>query len=91
MEVYINSMVLKGTLIANQYQYIHCIYDHLLQYRIRLNRLKYLFGITSGRFPGYKIIVRGIKLKHEQIIAIRDMLAPKNKNGIQCLMEHLAT
>lgn len=52
---------------------------------MKLNPLKFHFGIAFGKFLGFIVSARGIEANPEQITTLREVLAPRNKKGLQSL------
>ena len=61
------------------------IFDILRQHQLRLNAEKCSFGVGSGKFLGYMIITREIKVNPDQISAIRKLRPPSNLKEVQKL------
>ena len=61
------------------------IFDILRQHQLRLNAEKCSFGVGSGKFLGYMIITREIKVNPDQISAIRQLRPPSNLKEVQKL------
>ena len=47
--------------------------------------LKMSFGVGSGKFLGYMVTHRGIKVNPDQIKAINDLQPPRNSKEVQRL------
>lgn len=88
VEAYIDDMVVKTAVSQNHLQDLQDVFDRLLHYKMRLNPFKCLFRLTSGKFLGHLMTTRRIKANQDQLNAIIDMPAQRNKE-IQCLTEHL--
>ncbi|XP_013628340.1 PREDICTED: uncharacterized protein LOC106334583 [Brassica oleracea var. oleracea] len=57
---------------------------------MKLNPAKCSFGVSSGKFFGYIITLRGIEANPEQIRAIHSILSPKKVKEVQKLMGRMA-
>ncbi|TYK07343.1 uncharacterized protein E5676_scaffold202G00590 [Cucumis melo var. makuwa] len=66
------------------------VLDRLRKYQLRMNPLKYAFDVTSGKFLGFIVRHRGIKVDHSKIDAIQKMPSPKNLHELRRLQGHLA-
>ncbi|GKV47753.1 hypothetical protein SLEP1_g54620 [Rubroshorea leprosula] len=58
-------------------------FNNLRQNRMRLNPTKCIFGVESGKFLGFMVSQRGIKVNLEKIRAIAEMEPPKSVKDIQ--------
>ena len=47
--------------------------DTLRSYNMKLNLNKYVFGVTAGKFLGFMVSQRGIKVNPEKIQAIMEL------------------
>ena len=52
-------------------------FDTLPAYNIKLNLNKCVFGVTAGKFLGFMVSKRGIKVNLEKIWAIVELALPK--------------
>ncbi|KAA0036724.1 uncharacterized protein E6C27_scaffold1244G00080 [Cucumis melo var. makuwa] len=66
------------------------VFDRLRKYQLRMNPLKYAFDVTSGKFLGFIVRHRGIKVDHSKIDAIQKMPSPKNLHELRRLQGRLA-
>lgn len=53
IEAYINDIVIKTSENFNHTQDLQNVFDKQLKYNIKLNQMKFSFGLTSGKFLGY--------------------------------------
>ena len=60
-------------------------FETLRNYKLRLNASKCSFGVGSGKFLGYMVTYRGIKVNPDQIKAINNLRAPRNPKEMQKL------
>ena len=49
---------------------------------MKLNPLKYVFGVASGKFLGIMVNQRGIEANPEKIRALLEMQSPCKPNGV---------
>ena len=61
------------------------ILDTLDRYKLKLNLDKCVFGVKAGKFMGFMISHRDIKVHPEKMEAILNMKAPKTLNELQKL------
>ena len=65
-------------------------FDTLRRYRMKLNPVKCLFGISVGKFLGFTVSQRGIEANPKKVKAIFDMVSPKTVKEVQRLMGQVA-
>lgn len=73
MEVYVDDMLVKSVRMDRHIDNLHESFLVLRSYRTKLNPLKCVFGVGSGKFLGFMITSRGIKVNPDKIKAIIDM------------------
>ncbi|CAL2255723.1 unnamed protein product [Prunus armeniaca] len=64
---------------------------NVVMYKMRLNPMKWAFGVASGKFLGFMINQRGIEANLEKIQAILDMKIPTTVMDIQSLTGCIAS
>jgi hypothetical protein len=52
-------------------------------YGLKMNPLKYVFGVLAGKLLGFIIHEHGIKIDHTKIKSINKVQPPQNKNDMQ--------
>ena len=85
IEVYINDMVVKSKVESEHINDLGNIFKILRKHKLRLNATKCSFGVGSGKFLGYMVTHRKIKVDPNQIRAINDMWPPRNPKEVQKL------
>ena len=65
-------------------------FDTLRSYNIKLNPNKCAFGVTAGKFLGFMVSQRGIKVNPEKIRAIIELEPPKTIKEVQSLNGKIA-
>jgi hypothetical protein len=53
------------------------------RYELKINPLKYMFGVSAGKFLGFIIHGRGIEIDPTKIELINKVQPPQCKNGMQ--------
>ena len=66
------------------------IFEILREYKLRLNASKCSFGVGSGKFLGYMVTHRGIKVNPDQIKVINNLQPPWNPKEVQKLTRLMA-
>ena len=64
IEVYIDDMVVKSKVEFEHISDIGNIFEILRKHKLRLNAVKFSFGIGSGKFLGYMVTHCGIEIDH---------------------------
>ena len=90
VEVYIDDMVVKSKLVSEHVMDLTSIFEILREHKLRLNTSKCSFGVGSGKFLGYMVTHRGIKVNPDQIKAINDLQPPRNPKEVQKLTRMMA-
>ena len=73
MEIYIDDMVVKSKKVSEHLGDLQVVFEILRSYKLHLNASKCSFGVGSGKFLGYMVTHRGIKVNPDQIKAITNM------------------
>ena len=91
IEVYIDDMVIKSKLVSEHVGDLTNIFEILRKHKLRLNASKCSFGVGSGKFLGYMVTHKGIKVNPNQIKAINSLQPPRNPKEVQKLAGMTAT
>ena len=78
VEVYINDMVMKSKQEGQHIEDLQGTFKVLWQHKLCLNAEKCVFGVGAGKFLGYLITNRGIKINPDQIDVVRRLNLPSN-------------
>ena len=85
IEVYIDDMVVKSKIVSEHIGDLTNIFEILRGHKLRLNASKCSFGVRSGKFLGYMVTHRGIKVNPDQIKVINNLQPPRNPKEVQKL------
>ena len=85
IEIYIDDMVVKSKLESEHINDLGNIFEILRRHKLRLNASKCSFGVELGKFLGYMVTHRGIKVNPDQIRAINNLQSPRNPKEVQKL------
>ena len=91
MEVYIDDMVVKSKVVPEHVGNLGNIFETLRKHKLRLNALKCSFGVGLGKFLGYMVTHRGIKVNPDQIKVINNLQPSRNPKKVQKLTGMTAT
>ena len=83
MEIYIDNMVVKSKLSQNHLEDLTETFRTLRLHKLRLNALKCVFGVDSGKFLGSMVSHRNIEVNPDQIKAIQELKAPQTHKEVQ--------
>ena len=73
IEIYIDDMVVKSKLESEHVNDLENIIEILRRHKLQLNAFKCSFGVELGKFLGYMVTHRGIKVNPNQIKAINNL------------------
>ena len=85
IEIYVDDMVVKSKMVSEHLGDLGSTFNVLRKHKLRLNASKCSFGVGSGKFLGYMVTHRGIKVNPDQIKAINDPKPPRNAKEVQKL------
>ncbi|KAL6181965.1 hypothetical protein ACLB2K_043388 [Fragaria x ananassa] len=87
MEIYVDDMLVKSLTTKEHVENLETVFEIILQYRMRLNLQKCLFGVVKGKYLGHVIIRQGLEANPEKIQAILGMKTLRLRNEVQSLTE----
>ena len=90
MEVYIDDMLVKSKQRPDHTAHLQQTFDFLRKYGMKLNPLKFTFGVSADRFLGFMVTQRGVKANPAQLKVILQSPAPTSKKGVHQLTGQLA-
>ena len=77
--------MVKSKVVSEHLGDLGDIFEVLRKYKLRLNTSKCSFGVGSGKFLGYMVTHRGIKVNPDQIKVINNLQSPRNPKKVQKL------
>ena len=83
MEVYVDDMLVKSSTVTQHIDDLANMFAFFQLYNMRLNPEKCTFGVEAGKFLGFLVSQRRIKVNPEKIKAILEMPSPKSIKEIQ--------
>ena len=89
VEVYINDIVVKNKTREDHTHHLQKVFPLLRRYDMNLNPSKCAFGVSVGKFLGFMVTQRGIKVSPNQIKVVMEAPAPRNKKELQRLIGKL--
>ena len=85
IEVYIDDMIVKSKVVSEHVRDLGDIFEILRIHKLCLNTSKCSFRVGSGKFLGYMITHRGIKVSPNQIKVVNSLQPPRNPKEVQKL------
>ena len=77
MEVYVDDMLMKSREAKTHLVDLQEAFDTLRRYKMKLNPVKCLFGVSSGKFLGFMVSQREIEANPEKVKSILGMVSPR--------------
>ena len=90
IEVYIDDMLVKSKERPDHAEHLQEAFELLRAYIMKLNPSKCAFGVSAGRFLGFRVTQRGIEANPAQLKAILESPTPASRKGVQQLTGKLA-
>ena len=81
LEVYIDDVVVKSDGELNHLADLRLAFEGMRKYGLKMNLLKFAFGVSAGRFLGFIIHGSGIEIDPAKIEAIQKLQALSCKKG----------
>lgn len=81
MKAYINDMLVKSVKASNCIKDLEETFNMLQRHQMKLNLIKYIFEITTGKFLEFLVTNQGIETNLEKM-TILDMKPPFTKNEV---------
>ena len=69
VQVYVDDMLVKSQLENDHLDDLKETFDTFRSYNMKLNPSKCIFGVTAGKFLGFMVSQRGIKVNPDKIQA----------------------
>ena len=85
VECYVDDLVVKTKRREDHLVDLRSVFNRLRKYQLKMNPRKCAFGVTSGKFLGFIVRHRGIKIDQSKIEAIQKMPEPKNLRELRGL------
>ena len=90
MEVYVDDMLVKSKEELAHLDDLRETFTTLIQYQMKLNLSKCVFGVASSKFLGFMVSQRGIEANLEKVQAIINMVSPRTVKKVQKLTRRIA-
>ena len=90
VQVYVDYLLVKSLHEDDYLGDLRETFDTLRLYNMKLNPGKCVFGVTVGKFLGFMVSQRGIKVNPDKIRAIIELEPPRTVKEVQSLNEKIA-
>ena len=85
-----DDMLVKRKRVKSHLDDLRETFNTLRKYRMRLNPAKCVFGVSLGKFLGFKVSQREIEANSKKVRAILDMTSPRSVKEVQRLTGRIA-
>ena len=85
VQVYVDDMLVKSVRENDHLNDLQETFDTLRSYNMKLNPSKCMFGVTAGKFLGFMLSQRGMKVNLEKVRAILELEPPRTVKVVQNL------
>jgi hypothetical protein len=82
MEIYINDIVIKSASSSEHMADLQATLERMRKYGLKMNPLKYAFGVSAGRFLGFVVHEGGVQIDPKKIESIRKFGKPTCKKDV---------
>jgi hypothetical protein len=83
LEVYINDLVVESDSMDGHLADLRLALERMRRYGLKMNPLKYVFGVSAGKFLGFIIHEHGIEIDPTKIESINKVQPAQCKNSMQ--------
>ncbi|XP_073038000.1 uncharacterized protein [Primulina eburnea] len=91
VELYVDDILGKSREFSDIIFDLKEIFATLMQYGIKLNPAKCIFGVKSGEFLGFMVTDGGIEVNQEKVKSVLDMPSPRSVREVQKLTGRIAS
>ncbi|XP_073017906.1 uncharacterized protein [Primulina eburnea] len=91
VEVYVDDILSKTREVTTFIDDLEETFATLMQYGIKLNPAKCIFGVKSGKFLGFMVTERGIEVNPEKVKSVLCMPSPQSVKEVQKLTGRIAS
>jgi hypothetical protein len=83
LEIYIDDVVVKSDRMNSHLANLHLALERIRRYGLKMNPLKYAFGVSAGKFLGFIIHEHGIEIDPKKIESINKVQPPQCNKDMQ--------
>ena len=85
VQVYVDDMLVKSLCENDHLDDLQETFDTVRSYNMKLNLSKCVFGVTAGKFLGFMVSQKGIKVNLEKVRALVELGPPRMVKEMQSL------
>jgi hypothetical protein len=89
LEIYIDNVIVKSDSMDNHLADLRLAPERMYRYGLKMNPLKYVFSVSTGKFLGFIIHEHGVEIDPMKIESIKKVQPPQYKNDMQFFLEKL--
>jgi hypothetical protein len=86
VEVYIDDIVVKSAGLDSHLADLSLAFEKMCQYGLKMNPLRCVFGVSTGKFLGFIIHEHGIEIDAKQVESLKKVKAPTSKKELQSFL-----
>ena len=86
MEDYVDDIVVKSKTRAGHFQILEQVFERCRKYKLRMNPMKYAFGVSTRKFIGFLVHRRGLSVDPVKTTAIATMRRPTTVKEFQSFL-----
>ena len=90
VECYVDEVVVKTKKKSDHLKDLQIVFNKLRKYSLKMNPLRYAFGVTSKNLLGFIVKHHGIEVDQSKIMVIQSMPEPRNLRELKSLQGLLA-
>ena len=90
VKCYVDNLDVKTKNRGNHSHDLKRVFEKLCMHQLKMNPLKCVFGVTSGKFLGFVVRKKGIEIDPDKVKAIIQMPHPRNLRELRGLQGRLA-
>jgi hypothetical protein len=83
LEIYIDDVLVKSDSMDNYLADLRLALERIRRYVLKMNLLKCIFSVSTGKFLGFIIYEHGIEIDPTKLESINKVQSPQSKNDIQ--------
>jgi hypothetical protein len=83
LEIYINDIVVKSAALSSHLADLRFAFEKMRQHGLKMDPLKCAFGVSVGKFLGFIVHEKGVKMDPKKIESIKKVQAPTCKKELQ--------
>jgi hypothetical protein len=89
VQVYIDGIVIKSASLDSHLTNLRLAFEKMCQYGLKINPLKFAFGVSAGKCLGFIIHEHDIEIDPKQVKSMRKVKAPICKKELQSFLDNV--